>query len=258
MGTVRRCEPRQDLGLLDGHGRTRVRDRLPVQPADGQLHPVARHERNLAHEEPVRHDDPHRCQVQRRKDTDAEGREVQLRPSQDPDPPPERAVGDLRAQERSGRREHGRLHIRREAGIPAVRLLSLQHRDRSAARLQQVQQDGPHDRQPGCKTGRRDRSVRIPVRCELDVTDVRLAAPQRLVGDEAARSQARTAVRRRHSQLVEHGRTRQLPGGEHRPLQQLRPEVGDQGQASRRSTPRPRTTSERTRRGSSPTPRRSR
>ena len=48
--------------------------------------------------------------------------------------------------------------------------------------------------------------------------------------NEAARSQARTAVRRRHSQLVEHGRTGQLPGGEHRPLQQLRPEVGDQGQ----------------------------
>ena len=35
-------------------------------------------------------------------------------------------------------------------------------------------------------------------------------------------------VRRGHPQLVEHGRARQLPGGEHRPLQQLRPEVGDQ------------------------------
>ena len=151
VGTVRRCEPRQDVGLLDGHGRTRLRDRLPFQPADGQLHPVARHERNVAHEDSVRHDDPRRCQVQRRKDTDAEGREVQLRPSQDRDPPPERAVGDYRAPERSGRPEHRRLHIRREAGIPAVRLLSLQRRDRSAARLQQVQQDGPHDRQPGCE-----------------------------------------------------------------------------------------------------------
>ena len=46
---------------------------------------------------------------------------------------------------------------------------------------------------------------------------------------KAARAQARAAVRRGHPQLVEHGRTRQLPGGEHRPLQQLRPEVGDQG-----------------------------
>ncbi len=43
--------PAKTWDLLDGHGRPRVRDRLPVQPADGQLHPVARHERNVAHED---------------------------------------------------------------------------------------------------------------------------------------------------------------------------------------------------------------
>ena len=86
-------------------------------------------------------------------DDDGERRQVQLRPAEDPDTPAERALGLHRPAERQGRREQGRLHVRGEAGLPAVRLLPLQRRDRPAARLQQVQQDGPHDRQP--QPGRR-------------------------------------------------------------------------------------------------------
>ena len=42
------------------------------------------------------------------------------------------------AEERQGCREHGRVHVRRQARLPAVRLLPLQRRDRPAARLQQA------------------------------------------------------------------------------------------------------------------------
>ena len=137
-GLLRRREPGQDVGLLDGHRRTGVRDRFRFNPLTGNFIPWLATNGNVAHEESVRHDDPQGRQVQRRNDADAEGREVQLGPSKDGNPPPERAVGVHRAPERSYCREHGRLHVRGQARIPAIRLLSLQHRDRSAARLQQV------------------------------------------------------------------------------------------------------------------------
>ena len=53
----------------------------------------------------------------------------------------------------------------------------------------------------------------------------------RLVGNQGVGHQAGAAVRRRHPQLVESGGARQLPGREHRSLQQLRTEIGDHGQA---------------------------
>ena len=55
--------PAKTWDYIDGHRRVRVRDRVPVQPADGQLHPVARDERNVDVEHDVRHDDPQGGQV---------------------------------------------------------------------------------------------------------------------------------------------------------------------------------------------------
>ena len=230
MGAVRRCQPRQDLGLLHRHHRSGVRDRISVQPAERCVHPVARHEWHLANQQRLRHEHPSRREVQRRHDADAGGREVQLRPPEDPDAPAERALGVDGAEERQGCREHGRVHVRGQARLPAVRLLPLQRRDRPTARLQQVHRHRTDDGQSRREPDHRYRPVHVYVRCELHGSDLRLAAEKRLVGNQGAGPQAGAAVRRRHPQLVEPGGARQLPGREHRSLQQLRTEIGDQGQ----------------------------
>ena len=60
--------------------------------------------------------------------------------------------------------------------------------------------------------------------------DGRVEEEPELVGDEGRRAQGRPAVRGGHQERHERCRAGQLPGREHRPVQQLRTEVGDQGQ----------------------------
>ena len=86
--------------------------------------------------------------------------------------------------------------------------------------------------------------VYVPVRGRRVVADDGVEEEERLVGHEGARPQGRAAVHRGHPQLVERGRAGQPPARQHRPLQQLRAEVGDRGGSSRPSSTRPRTTSE--------------
>ena len=77
---------------------------------------------------------------------------------------------------------------------------------------------------------RRHRPVPLPVGLQRAVADDGLEAERQLVGDQGARPQGRADLRRRHQERHERGGARQLPGREHRPLQQLRPEGRDQGQ----------------------------
>ena len=240
------------------HGRPRIRNGIPLQSVDRQLHPMARHRRGVAVEERLRHEHPQRREVQRRHDDDGERRQVQLRPAQDPDSPAECALGVDGSPERQGRREQGHLHVCREAGLPAVRLLPLQRGDRPAARLQQVEQDGHHDGQPRPELPRRHRPVHVRVGGEPVGADVRVEAEEQLVGDEGAGPQAGSDVRRRHPQLVERGRVRQLPGRATSTSSTTSPRGPRSAPRRRPSTARRRTTSARIRPGSSRTRRGSR
>ena len=78
---------------------------------------------------------------------------------------------------------------------------------------------------------RRHRPVRLPVRVsERAVARRSWGGTTELVGDQGARPQGRADVRRRHQERDERGGARRTSGREHRPVQQLRPEGGDQGQ----------------------------
>ena len=57
-----RPQPGQELGLRDRARRLRLRDAVPLRPAQGQVHPVARHERASGRSKiDVRDDDPARA-----------------------------------------------------------------------------------------------------------------------------------------------------------------------------------------------------
>ena len=93
-----------------------------------------------------------------------------------------------------------------------------------------VQQHRPHDREPVPKPDRRHRPVPLPVRVQRAVADVRLEEERTTGGRSRRSAPSRPDLRRRHQERHERGRARQLPRRQHRPVQQLRPEVGDQGQ----------------------------
>ena len=126
--------------------------------------------------------------------------------------------------------------------LPAVRLLPLQRRDRPAAHLQELQGGRHRDRQPrGHEEDRRHRPVHVPVGRRRDLDDGRVEEAQRLVGVEGARPERRADLRGRHQERHERGRAVEPARRQHRPVQQLRPEDGDQGQVQdvlrRRSVP---------------------
>ncbi len=232
--------------------------RISVQPADRCVHPVARHEWHLANQQRLRHEHPSRREVQRRHDADAGGREVQLRPPEDPDAPAERALGVDGAEERQGCREHDRVHVRRQARLSAVRLLPLQRRDRPATRLQQVQRHRTDDGQSRREPDHRYRPVHVYVRCELHGSDLRLAAEKRLVGNQGVGPQAGAAST--SSTSTTRRIRRRSPTS--RPGTSISSTTSHRDRrsraSSRPSTTRPRITWVRTRRGSSRTRRRSR
>ena len=59
-----RPESREELGLRDRPRRLRLRDAVPLRPAEGQVHPVARHRREVDVADDVRDDDPPGRQVE--------------------------------------------------------------------------------------------------------------------------------------------------------------------------------------------------
>ena len=144
-------------------------------------------------------------------------------------------------------------------GLPAVRLLPLQRRDRPAARLQEVQQDGPHDRQPGGH----DKVVGTgPYAYQ---SGVRARRRRRSSGSDAAtggrRRRSVSGRRRDTSSTSTTRRTRRRSPTSRRgtSTSSTTSHRSRRSRASSRPTStRPRTTWARTRRGSSRTRRRSR
>ena len=80
LGAVRQLQPAPHRAL-DRHGRTSVRDALPLRPARGQVHPVARDERQVGRPD-VRPHAPPRREVERRQAVHRCGREVHVRDRQ--------------------------------------------------------------------------------------------------------------------------------------------------------------------------------
>ena len=256
-----RPEPREELGLRDGARRVRVRDAVPLRPAQGQVHPVARHEREVDVEDDVRHE----RSGQGVKWSDGKTMTPQdvkysfdlAKIATHPQHPLWADTG-LKSTKVVG--QHGGLHVRRQPGLPAVRLLPLQRRDRPAARLQELQQHGHRDRQPRRhEEDRRHRPVRStsPVSAHRPTTVVWKKRDDWWATKALGLKVAPTYVGR-HQERHERRGALEPARREHRPLQQLRTEVRDQGQVQDVLLQGARTTSARTRRGCSRTRRRSR
>ena len=170
------------------------------------------------------------------------------------------ALGGHGPEERQGRREQRRLHVRREARAisSSTSTASTSRSSRSTSSRATARR---RSRPATSRTGedRRHRPVRVPVRASARVETVVWKKSSGLVGDEGARPQGRRRRTSSTSRTASNAAAlANLLRREHRPLQQLRAEVGDQGQVQDLLQTRPRTTSARTRRGSSRTRRRSR
>ena len=104
VGAVFELQP-ASRRLFDGRGRASLRDALPVRPAEGQVHPVARHERRLVRQHVRRHPSERR-EVERRQAADRRRRQVHLRDREARRVPVLDHVGDGAPADR-GRGQHG-------------------------------------------------------------------------------------------------------------------------------------------------------
>ena len=134
-----RPQSREELGLLHGLRRPRLRDAVPLRPAEGQVHPVARDGRQVEDEDDVRHDDPKGVKWSDGKPmTPADVKySFDLAKMRDASAAP--ALGGRPGCRARRSRATRRLHVRGKPGLPAVRLLPLQRRDRPAAHLHELQ-----------------------------------------------------------------------------------------------------------------------
>ena len=197
--------PAKNWDYVTGLVGLRLRDAVPLRPAQGQVHPVARDERQVDVEDDLRDDDPQGREVERRQGDDRRRRQVQLRPREDRDASAASALAGHRAEEHEGRGNNVVFTFAGSAGLPAVRLLPLQRRGRAAAHLQELQ---PTDIATG-NLGTRRRSSAPARTCYQSG----VGAPSQtvvwkksdgLVGDEGARPERR---RRRTSSTSRTART---------------------------------------------------
>ena len=143
LGTIRKLQPAA-LRALDRHGRTAVRDALPVRPARGQVHPVACHKRQVGRPD-VRHDSTLGREVERREATDGSGREVHVRDRQARGL---RVLDDVEDGPLENHRQgqHRQLRVLREAELPRLGHEHVHDPDRAEARLVGLQRHRDHDR----------------------------------------------------------------------------------------------------------------
>ena len=150
---------------------------------------------------------------------------------EDRDAPQHALWADTGPEERQGRGQQRRVHVRREARLPAVRLLPLQRRDRAAAHLLKTTAT-PTSRPATCPTraDRRHRPVRLPVRRRRAVAEM-VVEERTTTGGRRRRSASRSAPTyvvdikngTNAAALAEPARR------QHRPVQQLRAEDAIKG-----------------------------
>ena len=227
LGAVHPVQPAPLERQRDRHDRAPLRDPVPVRPAEGQVHPVARHERQVGRHHVRRHAAQGR-DVERRQAVHRCGREVHVRDRQARGL---RALDDVEDRPPEHRREGERrqLPLQGPAELPRLGDEHLHVRHRPGARVEELRRQGDRHRQHR-QVLRRHRAVQLRRR-QGDVRDAAVEPPRQLVGDEAPRRQDADEVHRRHPQHAEHRVAAELPAEQHRPLEQLLP--GDR-QADRR------------------------
>ena len=154
---------------------TGLRDALPVRPAQGPVHPLARDQRQVGWQE-LRREPAPRSEMERWQAAHAEGREVHVRPASSraaavltvgrPGSRASRSIGQRRRASRS-----------RAPGLPALRLLHLLRPDRAAAHLvKNYKATEIDDRQPRDEKIVGTGPVRVPAGAEPTLADARVEA----------------------------------------------------------------------------------
>ena len=217
-------------------------------PLEGQVHPVARHERQVGRHHVRRHAAQGR-DVERRQAVHGCGREVHVRDRQARGL---RALDDVEDRPPEHRREGEcrQLPLQGPAELPRLGDEHLHVRHRPGARLEELQTARrSRPATPTSTSSAPGRSATAPARGRPGT--LQWNRRDNWWATKAARHQDADAVHRRHPQHAEHRVAAELPAEQHRPLEQLLPRGSTSRSAGRcrRTTQSRRTCCRRTPRG---------